>query len=165
MAKMNEAEAVDHVWEMMEDLRVCMLVTRQGASLRGRPMHGFPSREEGCVWFLTDRRGHVDDELDRDPQGALIFAKASSNDFLSVSGEFEVLDDRAKIDELWNDAARAWWPDGKGDPNIRVLRFLPEGAEYWDGTASSILITLKMAAARLTGKRADLGENRKVSLD
>lgn len=158
-------QAIDQVWEMMEDIRTCMLVTKQGLTLRGRPMHAFPSREEGCVWFLTDRRGHADDELARDPQGALTFANASKNDFLSVSGECEVTDDRAKIDELWNDAARAYWPEGKGDPNIRVLRFLPSDAEYWDGTASSIMITLKMAAARLKGERADLGDNRKVPLE
>lgn len=159
------AEAVDTVWDMMEDIRTCMLVTKQGATLRGRPMHAFPARDEGCIWFLTDRRGHVDDELVRDPQGALTFANESRKDFLSVSGECEVLDDRAKVDELWNDAARAYWPDGKDDPNIRVLRFLPSDAEYWDGTASSILITLKMVAARITGTRADLGDNRKVPLD
>ncbi|GLK74293.1 pyridoxamine 5'-phosphate oxidase family protein [Ancylobacter dichloromethanicus] len=158
-------QAADQVWKMMEDIRTCMLVTRQGATLRGRPMHAFPSREEGCVWFLTDRRGHADDELARDPQGALTFAKDSARDFLSVSGECEVLDDRARIDALWNEAARAFWPEGKGDPNIRVLRFLPADAEYWDGTSSSVLITLKMAAARLTGERADLGDNRKVPLD
>lgn len=159
------SEAIDTVWAMMAEIRTCMLVTKQGLTLRGRPMHAFPAREEGCVWFLTDRRGHVDDELARDPQGCLTFAKSSSNDFLSVSGECEVLDDRAKVDELWNDAARAYWPDGKDDPNIRVLRFLPADAEYWDGTGSSILITIKMLAARVTGERANLGENRKVPLD
>ncbi|MBS9475935.1 pyridoxamine 5'-phosphate oxidase family protein [Ancylobacter radicis] len=158
-------EAIDKVWAMMADIRTCMLVTKQGITLRGRPMHAFPAREEGCIWFLTDRRGHTDDELARDPQGALTFAKPSSNDFLSVSGECEVLEDRAKLDDLWNEAARAYWPDGKGDPNIRVLRFLPSDAEYWDGTGSSVVIAVKMMAARLAGERPDLGENRKVPLD
>ncbi len=161
----NTDEAIDQVWQMMEDIRTCMLVTKQGVTLRGRPMHAFPAREEGCIWFLTDRRGHADDELSRDPQGALTFANGTKNDFLSVSGECEVLDDRAKVAELWNDAARAYWPQGKDDPNIRVLRFLPADAEYWDGTASSILITLKMVAARIKGERANLGDNRKVPLD
>ncbi|MBS7588773.1 pyridoxamine 5'-phosphate oxidase family protein [Ancylobacter defluvii] len=157
-------EAIDHVWKMMDDIRTCMLVTKHGLALRGRPMHAMPSREEGCIWFLSDRRGHKEEELERDPQGALIFAHPGRNDYLSVSGETEVSVDRAKIDELWNDAARAFWPEGKADPNICVLRFLPEDAEYWDGPSSSVLIALKMATARMTGETPDLGESRKVPL-
>lgn len=149
----------------MESIGTCMLVTKQGLTLRGRPMRALPAREEGCVWFLADRRGHKDEELGRDPQSALIFAHPGRNDFLSVSGETEVLNDPARVDALWNDAARAFWPAGRRDPNICVLRFLPEEAEYWDGPSSSVLIGLKMAAARLTGEAPDLGENRKVPLD
>jgi len=156
-------EAVDRVWEMMDDIRTCMLVTKQGLTLRARPMHARPSREEGCIWFLTDTHGHKDEELAHDPQGALAFADKSANDYLSVSGECEVLNDRAKINELWTDAAKAFWPAGKDDPSIRVLRFLPEDAEYWDGP-SSMMVGLKLAAARIAGTTPDLGENRKVPL-
>ena len=155
----------DRVWEMMDDIRVCMLVTREGETLRGRPMHAHPSPEEGCVWFLSDRRGHKDEELQRDPQAVLTFAHPGRNNFLSVSGEAEVLHDRAKIAELWSEMDKAYWPAGKDDPNICVVRFLPERAEYWDGPASSIVVALRMAAARLRGTAADLGENRKVPLD
>lgn len=165
MSTVTESEAVDRVWEMMADIRICMLVTREGQTLRGRPMDAHASREEGCVWFLTDRRGHKDDELERDPQAALIFSKPGDNDYLSVSGEAEVSNDRTKIDELWTDMNKAFWPEGKTDPNIRVVRFLPEQAEYWDGPSTSVGTVLKMAAARLTGRPTDLGENRKVSLD
>jgi len=158
-------EAIDHAWAMMERIRACMLVTRQGIALRARPMHAFPSREENCVWFLSDRRGHKDEELQRDPQSALVFADTSERDFLSVSGECEVVEDRARIDDLWHGGAAAWWPQGKGDPNIQVLRFLPESAEYWDGPGNSVLVALKLATARATGRRPDLGDNRKVPLD
>jgi len=158
-------EAIDRVWEMMADMRICMLVTREGETLRGRPMDAHPSREEGCVWFLSDRRGHKDDELQHDPQSALTFAHPGKNDYLSVSGQAEVSNDRAKIDELWSDMNKAFWPKGKTDPNICVVRFLPESAEYWDGPSSSIGVAFKMMAARLTGSPTDLGENRKVPLD
>lgn len=159
------AAAIDRVWEMMEDMRICMLVTREGETLRARPMDAHPSREEGCVWFLSDRRGHKDDELERDPQAALTFAKPGDNNYLSVSGQAEVFNDRAKIDELWSDMNKAFWPQGKSDPNICVLRFIPDQAEYWDGPSNSIGVLFKMMAARLSGSTTDLGENRKVPLD
>lgn len=160
----TETEAVDRIWEMMGDIRICMLVTREGETLRARPMDAHPSREEGCVWFLSDRRGHKDDELHRDPQAALTFTHPGRNDYLSVSGQAEVSDDHAKIDELWSDMNKAFWPEGKTDPNICVVRFLPERAEYWDGPSTSIGVLIKMMAARLTGSPTNLGDNRKVPL-
>lgn len=161
----STTEAIDRAWKLMGDIRICMLVTREGETMRARPMDAHPSQEEGCIWFLSDRRGHKDDELQRDPQAALTFAHPGRNDFVSVSGEAEILQDRAKIDELWTDMNKAFWPEGKTDPNIVVVRFLPERAEYWDGPSSSIMVALKMAAARMTGRPTDLGENRKVPLD
>lgn len=159
------AQAVDHAWEMMDRIGACMLVTKRGATLRARPMHALVSREENCVWFLSDRRGHKDEELRHDPQSALVFADKAGSDFLSVAGESEVVEDRGKVAALWNGAAAAYWPTGKDDPNIQVLRFLPESAEYWDGPSSSVLIGLRMTAARLTGETPDLGDNRKVPMD
>ena len=156
------AEAIDRAWTMMEDIRICMFVTREGAGMRARPMDAHPSRDEGCIWFLSDLRAHKDEELRSDPHAALTFARG--NDFVSVSGEAEIHRDRGKIDELWTDMNKAFWPEGKEDPNIGVIRFVPDHAEYWDGPSSSIMVALKMAAARLTGNPTDLGENRKVPL-
>ncbi|QIB34834.1 pyridoxamine 5'-phosphate oxidase family protein [Ancylobacter pratisalsi] len=158
-------QAIDKVWDMMDDIRTCMLVSKHGLTLRSRPMHAMVARDEGCVWFLSDKRGHKDEELESDPQSALIFADKADRNYLSVSGESEVMHDPAKIDELWNEAASTFWPRGKNDPNIQVLRFIPESAEYWDGPSNSVLVALKMAAARMQGRTPDLGDNRKVPLD
>ncbi|MCS0504898.1 pyridoxamine 5'-phosphate oxidase family protein [Ancylobacter mangrovi] len=166
MDTMSTEKAVDHVWDMMDDIRTCMLVSKQGLTLRARPMHAINAREEGCVWFLSDRRGHKDEELQRDPQSALVFVDKSGRDFLSVTGETEVVQDRRKIDDLWSEGAAAYWPEqGKNDPNIEVLRFVPENAEYWDGPANGALVALKLVSARMAGRKPDLGENRKVPLD
>jgi hypothetical protein len=45
-----------------------------------------------------------------------------------------------------------------------VLRVIPENAEYWDTRGNSSVVTLKLAAARLSGNPPDLGENKKVLL-
>ena len=45
---------------------------------------------------------------------------------------------------------------------MRVLRVAPEQAEYWDTRGNSIVVALKVMAARMTGRQPDLGENKKV---
>jgi general stress protein 26 len=55
-------------------------------------------------------------------------------------------------------------PKGPTDADVRVLRVIPEAAEYWDTRGNSITVALKLAAARLAGRPPDLGENKKVRL-
>ncbi|MNL64122.1 hypothetical protein D3C87_1883100 [compost metagenome] len=82
--------------------------------------------------------------------------------YVSVTGTATVLDDRAKVHDIWDASNRAFWDD-ENDPNICVLRVRPSMAEFWAGDGK-VVNTVKMAAAALTGMKPDLGLNRKVSL-
>jgi general stress protein 26 len=155
---------VERVWEIMEEISICMVTTHAGGTLRARPMHAIPDRDEGCVWFITDNRGAKDDEIASAPDLCLTFADIADNTYLSVSGRAEMVQSRPKAEELWTAEAQAWWPNGPGDPSIRVLRVVPEAGEYWDTRGSSFTVALKLTAARMTGRPPDLGEDRKVRL-
>jgi general stress protein 26 len=56
------------------------------------------------------------------------------------------------------------WPKGSTDPDVRVLRVVPDNAEFWDTRGNSITVTLKLAAARISGRPPALGENKKVQM-
>src|ERR1700678_4492570 len=141
-----------------------MLTTQATIGMRSRPMHAIPDRKAGCLWFITDRRGAKDEDCKAAPEVCLAFAETGSNTYLSMTGRAELLRDAAKARELWSTEAQAWWPKGPTDPDIRVLRVVPDNAEYWDTRGNSITVALKLAAARLTGNPPDLGENKKVQL-
>ncbi|WP_332691550.1 pyridoxamine 5'-phosphate oxidase family protein [Bosea sp. (in: a-proteobacteria)] len=154
----------DHVWELIEEIGLCMFVSHDGAGdqLRARPMSAHARRDEDAIYFLTDRRSHKDDEVEINENVCLTFADNGAYKYVSVTGTANVLVDRAKIDELWSTAARAFW-ESKDDPNIRVLRVRPAMAEFWD-SPGKIVTSVKMVAAAVTGSRPDLGANRKVIL-
>ncbi len=158
---MSDGDKTQRVWDIMEKEHVCMMVTRDGGELRARPMGAMPDREAGVVWFVTDARAHKDDELRQSPEACISFE--SGNTYLSVSGRAEILRDTQKLEEIWNTAVDAWFPDGPQDPNVRLLRFEPHDAEYWEGP-SSIVAGLKMAMASARDTRPDMGRNEKVSL-
>jgi general stress protein 26 len=158
---MSEAD-LDRVWEIMEDVAVCMVTTHAGDKMRSRPMHAIPERDEGAIYFVTDTRGAKDDEIAAAPDVCLSFADIGDNTFLSITGRAEMTRDPGKAEELWTPEAQAWWPRGPRDPAVRVLHVVPEQAEYWDTRGNSIVVALKMAAARMAGRQPDLGENRKV---
>ena len=127
-------------------------------------MHALPDRDHGCLWFITDQRGAKDEEIQAAPEVCLAFADTRSNTYLSVTGRAEMLSDSSKARDLWSAEAQAWWPKGPADPDVRLLHVIPENAEYWDTRGNSIVVALKLAAARLSGIPPDLGENKKVLL-
>ena len=141
-----------------------MLTTHVGDRLRSRPMHATIEREAGCLWFITDQCGAKVEEIKASPEVCLAFADIGSNTFLSLTGRAEMMRDSARARELWNDEAQAWWPKGPTDPDIRVLRVLPETVEYWDARGNSVAVARKLAAARLSGKPPDLSKSRKVRM-
>lgn len=58
---------------------------------------------------------------------------AKGHDFFAcLAGTVAQTNDRAEIDKLWNKQAEAWFPGGKEDPNLALLRFDIDSAELWE---------------------------------
>src|ERR1700761_8973844 len=158
----DNARDVDRAWELMDKIGFAMLVTHDGDKMRARPMRAFLERESNAIYFLTDARRHKDEEIARNPGINLSFANASDQKYVSVTGTAVVSNDRAKIKQLFSTPAKAWW-DSAEDPNIRVLKIMPDDAEFWD-TPGSVISYVKMATAAVTGSRPEIGDNRKVAM-
>jgi general stress protein 26 len=150
------------VWDVVENVGICMLATRFRGGLRARPLEARPDRDRGVIHFLIDVRGAKDDEIAAAPEVCLIFVDPKEKVYLSLSGHAEVVRDIKQIASLWNANQQVWWPGGPRDPNVRLLRVEPELAEFWDGPASPAVVTHEFAKARATGRKPNLGEKRKV---
>lgn len=161
---MKQDNHEERVWEIITKAGICMMTTHFSDGLRARPMEARPDNDEGAIFFLTDIRGLKDDEIESDPDVCLAFTYAKEKVYLSVSGEAVITTDTEKARELWNEHQQAWWPGGPEDPNVRVVRVEPHRAEMWDGPASSAVAAFEFAKARVTGKKPNLGEKRKVTV-
>jgi general stress protein 26 len=152
----------EHVWDLMERISVCMLASWDGRELTSRPMGAFVRRRNNAVYFLADARHHKDDDIRKFPKVCLAFADPANGRFVSLSGQAEVSADRGMIRDLWSTPAKEWW-DSPDNPHIRMLKITPEEAQFWDGPGK-VVSTVKMAIAAATGRRPELGENRKVAM-
>lgn len=159
---MADNQDVDRVWTLMEKIGFCMLATRDGEDIRSRPMAAQMARDEHAVYFLTDAASHKDEEIKRNSNLALAFADVGDQKYVSISGHATVSNDRKKIKELFSTPAKAWW-NSADDPSIRVLKFTPKDAQYWD-SPGTVVSYVKMLAAAISGAKPDLGDNAKVEL-
>jgi len=152
------------VKELVEAIRIAMMTTvDEGGNLVSRPMAVQQMDSDGTLWFFAKKRSPKVDQIENHERRVNIsFAHTGHSSYVSISGTADELYDRAKIDELWSAAAKPWFPEGKDDPEITLLKVHTEMAEYWDSTSSRMIRFFEMARAVITGDTYKEGENRKV---
>lgn len=145
----------ENLIDLIQDFDNAMLVTKaDDGGLDARPMAVAQATDEGELWFVSDRNsGKIADlMLDRD----VAVTMQSSRKFVTLSGECRVVDDRAKTEALWNEAWKVWFPGGKTDPSIVLLKIEPQRGEYWDNSGvAGLKYLIKAGKAYLQGERAE----------
>jgi len=157
-------ESIEKLRSLIEDIDTAMLTTIDGGVLRSRPMQTQETEFDGDLWFFTSSETHKTEEIEKDNRVNASYAKPSDNIYVSVSGTAEVVRNRAKIEEFWNPAYKAWFPKGLDDPNLILLKINVEQAEYWDSSSSAVVHLYGFVNALATGERAEGGENEKINL-
>ena len=157
-------ESVEKLGALIKDIQMAMLTTIDGGVLRARPMATQDTDFNGELWFFTSDKTHKVAEIEKDNRANVSYSKPNDNVYVSVSGAVSIVKDREKIEELWNPAYKAWFPDGLDDPTICLLKINVEQAEYWDSPSSTIVHIVGFVKALVTGERAQGGENEKITL-
>ena len=161
----TRAEQVRKLAELIADTEFAMLTTVDAdGSLRSRPMAVQPREFDGDLWFFTQASAPKVDEVEREEEVNVSFARPDKQHYVSVSGKARVVRDRAKIKELWSPELKAWFPGGSDDPDLALLRVSAERAEYWDSRSSAVSHLIGLAKAVATGTSYEPGENEKVEL-
>jgi general stress protein 26 len=148
--KGDETNGRARLSELMAKFSTAMFVTRTGdGQLRARPL-SFAGEHDGLLCFATSAESPKVTELSEDPRVAVTMQDDAR--YISISGTAELSDDRALIEELWREPWRVWFPEGKSDPALRILRVRPVLAEYWDQSgARGIKYLIEMVKAYAKG--------------
>ncbi len=154
-----QQEAINKLQALAEGARIAMLCTNMAhIPFSTCPMATQKVDEStGAIWFFTGNDGQHTQDIQADSRVQLIYANNSDSAYLTVSGMAEILDDKAKIDELWSPLAKVWFQGGKDDPNLRLLKVTPQEGFYWDTKHSKMVSFIKMAASIVIGKTMDDG--------
>jgi len=162
----RRADALQKVREMVKDIDFCMLTTvDEDGDLHSRPMSVNGEIDpDGDMWFFTNDSSHKVSEIEKLPKVNVSFANPDDQRYVSISGTAQLVRDRDKIEELWKPEFKMWFPEGKEDPQIALLRVSLEKAEYWDSPSSTIGYAISFVSSLVTGKEAEFGENKKIEL-
>ena len=161
---LRNKEAIKKIKDIATDVDFTMMVTNLGTQpLSAIPMSTKKVDEEGNIWFLSNKNSDHNQDILKDSACQLLYSGGSDMKFLSVYGNAEILLNKNVIDELFSKTDNAWF-DGKEDPNITVIKFMPSEAVYWDAGSNKLVSLFKMAKGAITGEKQDLGKTGKLKV-
>lgn len=165
MSETTPEEAAQKLEKLIRDIGTAMLTTATAeGELHSRPMQTLDRDFDGNLWFFTDSESGKVYEVRADQHVNLAYSSPEGNSFVSVAGHASVVRDKARIEELWTPAMKAWFPDGQDDPNIALLKIAVKSAQYWDTPDSKVVHVIGVIKSTVTGQRYQPGENEKVDL-
>jgi general stress protein 26 len=164
-AAQTQADDLEKLRQLVKDIDFCMLTTiDENGDLHSRPMSANGDIDHtGNLWFFTGVSSHKVSEVKSTPKVNVSFADPQNQNYVSITGAAELVRDRKKIDELWKPEFKMWFPKGKDDPEVALLRISLEKAEYWDSPSSTIAYAFNFVSALVTGEQPDFGENKKLN--
>ncbi len=147
---MNETRREENIRllsELLEDFDVAMLTTLQprDGSLHSRPMVAQDALFDGSLWFFSKFSSGKVDEIRAGSQVNLAYTNPAEGRFISVSGAAYVIRERTRLEELWSEAYRTWFPQGLDEPDLVLLRVDVHSAEVWDTDSGADGLFLRLS--------------------
>jgi general stress protein 26 len=159
----SQQDQQEKVRDLVRSTRVAMLTSiGPDGALVSKPMATQDVEFDGDVWFIAERASEKVRNITANPRVNVSYAGRSS--WVSLSGTAGVVDDPARLAELWNTFTDAWMEGGPDNPNNVLVKVDADTAEYWDSPGSKVTQLVNLVKAKTTGKRFE-GDNEKVDLD
>ena len=164
---MSKQDNMDKVQAIIKDVKFAMMST---VNKKG-DLHAWPMTTNEAslaakeIWFIGDKTSDVVKDIQDNNNVGLTYSTQDAKNYVSVSGKVDLIDDKAKIEELWSPMDSAFFEQGKDDPKVQLIKVVPHGVECWISGSSTINMFKMVAAAVQEGKTAeDIGETFKIEL-
>ena len=164
---MSKQEQIDKIQDVIKDVKFAMMTT---VNSKG-DLHAWPMTTTEAnigakeIWFIGDKTSDVYKDIQDNKKVGLSYATQDAKNYVSVSANAELPNDKAKLEELWSPVYNAFFEHGIEDPNVQLIKVVPHGVECWISGSSTVNIFKMAAAAIQDGKTAeDMGEQFNISL-
>ncbi|OAN58859.1 pyridoxamine 5'-phosphate oxidase family protein [Sphingomonas sp. TDK1] len=134
----DTVELKKHFWSKLADSPFLMVGLQDGQ--HSEPLTAQLDEDQvDTIFFFIGK----DNRMAKGGPAMLQFVSKGHDFFACLAGNARIDNDFGMIDKLWNNQVEAWFPGGKQDPNLALLRVDIDDAEMWE-TDMSLTGKLKM---------------------
>ena len=164
--ELSHDEKLAKIRDLIKGIDIGMLTTlNENGTFHSRPMSVNGEVEfNGDLWFFTYGDSPKVHAIEHNARVNIAFSDPKKQTYVSLSGRAQLVQDKAKIEELWQAPLAAWFPQGVDTPDIALLKIEVEGAEYWDSPTNPVAHIVGFIKSKATGQVQQVGENEKVDL-
>ncbi len=156
---MSDHDLREHLWDAIEHKRTGMLGACVTPHEHMQPMTAHVERETGTLWFYTYNDTHLANHA-RTGQHAMFCIESKDNMLQAcIGGMIHLEHDPDRIKKFWNPMVGAWFPEGKNDPRLTMIRFDLDDAKVWLNDQGRIAFMYQVAKANITNTTPDPGIN------
>jgi general stress protein 26 len=131
-------QQIQKLRELIKDIDYGMFTTvDDNGSLHSYPMSRSGGiNSDAALWFFTYSASHKVTEIEHHKQVNVSFSSPEEQQYVSISGTAELVEDRNKMRELWKPELQTWFPKGLDEPDIALLKVNINQVNYWDSVSS-----------------------------
>jgi general stress protein 26 len=154
---LNNEDALKKIKELIAQAGACFFCTEPASGPSGgvRPMTIQEVDDDGNLWIMSANDSNTNAEIALDPNVKLYFQGSKHSDYLYLTGEASINNDREKIEKLWNPVMKTWFTEGINDPRISLIKVVPAYGYYWDNKHGNVVAGIKMLLGAAIGKTLD----------
>lgn len=153
------------LWSEIGQVRFGMLgLSGRSAGGHFQPMTAFCEPETREIWFFTRQDSAVARETGESADALFVVQAKDLNFQASIRGTIRVRHDQAHIDRHWNPMVAAWFPGGKRDPLLTLLRLDVADAEIWITQGGPLKLAWEITKAFATHTTPDVGKHAHIDL-
>jgi general stress protein 26 len=127
----DEAKIEARFWKELKASPVMILGVAGSRDGHGQPMTAFFDDEHGPFWFFTTTDNGLVQSLNQSDRAMAHFVAKGHDVFSTLHGNLSVERNQAVIDHFWNSHIEQWYPAGRNDPKLCMLRLDAESATIW----------------------------------
>lgn len=161
--------SIEEFYKLVDDIEVSMMTTRRrDGRLVSRPMATQVRAAGADLWFVTSTETEKLDELEHDPNINLAYYNTKSREYVSVSGQARLTQNRKKLEELYRPDWKAWFPGDDpvsgtpDDPRLILIAVDVQSAVYLVVDKPKPVVLFEVVKGMVTGETPDLGEVKRV---
>ncbi len=161
------AAALEKLRELLAGFPITTMVTveRDGV-ISARPIGvvGDHAAFDGHLWFITDKRSRKVRAINDGAVTFLIFEDHGKGAYLHLTGHAQVVEDRARLEQLYTPVQRTWFPEGLEDRHMTLVRFDATQGEFWDQHNGMLRLLAAFTKAIVTGSPGSSGDTGTATL-
>jgi general stress protein 26 len=166
MTAVDKKLSVKKLNKLINKVNVAMMTTlKENGEFYSRPMNTMDFDEDGNLFFFSDEHTPDVHDIKGNNRVSVTYSNPENNTYIALNGRLFLIDDQEKINKLWMPACKAWFPEGKTDPNLTLIKVEVLKAEYWDTAESDMVVLFNMLKAIVKGETYDQGEHKEINFE